>query len=126
MSRRTGVIALLLACCLGIVVIGVSAARDGMTYYRTTTELLPHTEVGESVRVGGLVIEGSMRESPTGSRLTLTDGATPVVVHYPNRFPDVIREGEGAVVEGTVDGSGELQATTVLLRHSNEYGPTRQ
>lgn len=121
--RRGGALAVLVASCLGLAGIGVWAAADGVTYYRTPTELLGGPADHRTVRVGGLVLTGSLVESVDGSVLDLSDGATRLPVRYAGRFPDVVREGQGAVVEGRLDAAGVFHAQTVVLRHSNEYEP---
>lgn len=121
--RRRGALAVLVAAVVGVGVVAVSALDGGVTYYRTPSELLSGSVQEGPVRVGGLVLQGSLDESTQGSTLRLTDGATDLTVHYPHRFPDVVREGEGALVEGQVGPGGVFHAESVLLRHSNEYQP---
>lgn len=120
-GRRNVSTAVLLAVCASLGVLAVRAADDGMVYYRTPTEVMSADRVEGSVRVGGLVVSGSVAESSTESTLLLTDGATQVEVNYPGRLPDIVREGEGAVVEGRWGPDGVLRAEELLLRHSNEY-----
>ncbi|MFC7402810.1 cytochrome c maturation protein CcmE [Citricoccus sp. GCM10030269] len=115
---RVGVLA---AACLGLVGLGVAAADDGISYYRTPSELVGTVEPGDGVRLGGMVVQGSVEEARTGSSLVMTDGALDVSVRYPGRFPDVVREGQGAVVDGTVGPDGTINAESIVLRHSNEY-----
>lgn len=111
----------LTAACLAVLILGVSAARDGMTYYRTPSEAREGLTVGTTLRLGGLVIPGSLEHGDEISTLLLTDGATDVTVAYSGRMPAVVREGEGAVVHGSFDSTGVFQASEILLRHSNEY-----
>ena len=35
--------------------------------------------------------------------------------------PDMYREGQGVVVEGTLEAGGVFRATQVLVKHSEEY-----
>lgn len=118
----------LTAACAGLVAILGYAADDGLTYYRTPTEVVyTHTvDDDQTVRVGGLVVAGSVSEAAEGSRLLLSDGATDVEVLYPGRLPDVVREGQGAVVEGRWQSTGVLRGEQVVMRHSNEYRAPEQ
>ncbi|WP_166375952.1 cytochrome c maturation protein CcmE [Aeromicrobium phragmitis] len=118
--------AILAAAAAGLVAVGAFAAGDGMVYYRTPSEVMQQASADTVIRVGGLVVEGSMEESSTASTLVLTDGVREVTVHYPGRFPDVVQEGEGAVVEGRWTPEGVLHGREVLLRHSNEYRPPEE
>lgn len=98
------------------------AGGDGMVYYRTPTEIVHNAAMStEPVRVGGLVIAGSIEQSDAESTLRLSDGATQITVVYQGRFPAVVQEGQGAVVEGTWRSDGVLLGEELLLRHSNEY-----
>lgn len=99
--------------------VGISL-REGLVYYRTPTELVSTTDVG-MVRVGGLVVVGSAVDHERVSSLLLTDGANDVLVRYQGRLPEVLHEGEGAVVEGVVAPDGAVEAERIILRHSNEY-----
>ncbi|MGW9551439.1 cytochrome c maturation protein CcmE [Citricoccus zhacaiensis] len=120
-TPRTARLGLLLAACAGLAGLGVAAADDGMSYFRTPSELVGTTRPGDSVRLGGMVMPGSVVEAVEESTVTLTDGATDVTVSYPGRLPDVVREGEGAVVDGTMGEDGVVAADHIVLRHSNEY-----
>ncbi|MEO9248243.1 cytochrome c maturation protein CcmE [Citricoccus nitrophenolicus] len=114
-------VSILLAACAGLAGLGVAAADDGMSYFRTPSELVGTTQRGDAVRLGGMVQPGSMVETVEESTVILTDGASDVTVSYPGRLPDVVREGEGAVVDGTMGADGVIMADDIVLRHSNEY-----
>lgn len=120
-GRRRILLGVLAAGCAGLTALAVTAADEGMAYYRTPSEMAGVSAPGDSVRLGGLVVRGSLAETAERSTLVLTDGATQVTVSYPGRFPDVVREGEGAVVHGTVHPDGAVAAEEIVLRHSNEY-----
>jgi cytochrome c-type biogenesis protein CcmE len=38
-------------------------------------------------------------------------------------LPDLFREGQGVVAEGTLDGSGVFRADSVLAKHDEAYMP---
>ncbi|MFC8923068.1 cytochrome c maturation protein CcmE [Cellulosimicrobium sp. NPDC057127] len=113
--------AVVVAAVLGTGAIAWSATQDGMTYYRTPSEVAADARASRDVRLGGMVVPGSVAERDEAATFVLTDGAVDVRVRYAGSLPGTVREGEGAVVEGRVDDQGVLHATTVLLRHSNEY-----
>lgn len=119
-GRRFSAAILVTACC-ALGAIASFAGEDGLVYYRTPTEVVHDDSGSEAVRVGGLVVTGSIELSETESTLLLTDGATQIPVTYPGRLPAVVQEGQGAVVEGIMRRDGVLQGEELLLRHSNEY-----
>jgi len=116
--RRIG---LLGAACAALLVLGWWASADGLTYYLTPSEAKAGGYPDGTLRVGGLVVSGSLQEADERSTLLLTDGASDIVVSYPGRMPAVVVEGQGAVAEGTFDDAGVLHAERLLMRHSNEY-----
>jgi cytochrome c-type biogenesis protein CcmE len=44
-------------------------------------------------------------------------------VNYKGQLPDLFREGQGVVAEGTVQPDGSFAADTVLAKHDENYMP---
>lgn len=80
---------------------------------------------GQRIRLGGLVGEGSVvRGAGTTVSFTVTDGSGSVPVEYTGILPDLFREGQGVVTEGTFDASGSrFVADSVLAKHDENYMP---
>jgi cytochrome c-type biogenesis protein CcmE len=53
----------------------------------------------------------------------VTDGREDVPVAYTGVLPDLFREGQGVVAEGSLDAAGVVQATTILAKHDEKYMP---
>jgi cytochrome c-type biogenesis protein CcmE len=100
-----------------------SGIGGALVYYLTPSELLERGEaaVGQSVRLGGLVKEGSMHGPATDLRFVLTDGVSEVPVHTTVAPPAMLREGIGAVVEGSLTADGLFEATQVIVKHDEHY-----
>jgi cytochrome c-type biogenesis protein CcmE len=81
--------------------------------------------VGQSLRVGGMVVEGSFQRSPDSLevRFELTDYQGTVPVIYEGILPDLFGEGQGAVAAGKLNADGELLASEVLAKHDENYMP---
>ncbi len=81
--------------------------------------------VGQPVRVGGMVVEGSVRRDDDSLAVAfrLTDYQSEVPVVYEGILPDLFDEGQGAVAAGVLDESGTLRATEVLAKHDENYMP---
>lgn len=97
---------------------------ENLVYYWSPTELkaAPNAQ-GATVRLGGMVVPGSMdwdRESAHVS-FQVTDGQTTVDVDVDGNPPQMFREGIGVVVEGTLGANGTFQSDRVMVKHSNEY-----
>jgi cytochrome c-type biogenesis protein CcmE len=104
----------------------LQAFEKNMLYYYSPTQILageaPDTR---SIRVGGLVQDGSVKREP-GSlevRFTLTDFANTVGVSYTGVLPDLFREGQGIIARGKLTGENLFVAEEVLAKHDENYMP---
>ena len=107
-----------------------SGAKESMVYFYTPTELVQKKDSvqGKSRRVGGLVVDGSIRWDPQNLLLTfqLTDGQGTVFVRHKGTAPDLFKEGAGAVVEGAWTSEGYFRSSNIMAKHSEEYKPPAQ
>jgi cytochrome c-type biogenesis protein CcmE len=115
----------------GLAMLGIAAGlvlwalRDNLVFFYSPTDVLTKgVAPGREIRIGGLVAEGSVSH-PGGSRVTfrITDGKSTIPVTYDGALPDLFREGQGVVAEGTVGPGNTLAATTVLAKHDERYMP---
>jgi cytochrome c-type biogenesis protein CcmE len=110
---------------VGIGAIGLLAATGlgtSLVYYKTTGELLADPALhGHRVRVGGLVLIGSVHRLPAGVAFTLSDGVTTLPVVNTGTPAGIFAAGQGAIVEGTWDRDGVFRSDTLIVKHSNEY-----
>ncbi|GHD28954.1 cytochrome c maturation protein CcmE [Parahalioglobus pacificus] len=81
--------------------------------------------VGQQIRVGGMVVEGSVQRSDNSLevRFEVTDYQASVPIVYTGILPDLFDEGQGAVAAGVLNDSGVLQASEVLAKHDENYMP---
>lgn len=79
---------------------------------------------GARIRLGGLVADGSVqRGSDGGVSFVVTDTANQIAVSYRGMLPDLFREGQGVVTEGSFGPDGRFQADSVLAKHDESYMP---
>ena len=112
-------------------VLAVSAAlvlvalRDQIVFFYSPSEIAEKgPEPGTRLRLGGLVVEGSVKRDPDGSvSFAITDTAASVPVSYRGILPDLFREGQGIVAEGVLTSGGGLSAENVLAKHDENYMP---
>lgn len=109
-----------------VVVIGYlafSSVGNALVYYVTPTELLDMDDpFGRSVRLGGMVQEGSVEREDGGDLVfVLTDGVTDITVLSTTAPTRSFREGSGAVVEGSLNTHGLFTATQVIVKHDENY-----
>jgi cytochrome c-type biogenesis protein CcmE len=81
--------------------------------------------VGQPIRVGGMVVDGSVQRSDDSLavRFQLTDYEASVPVIYIGILPDLFGEGQGAVASGMLNSDGVLEASEVLAKHDENYMP---
>lgn len=127
MSRRQrrlmviGAAGALVALAVGLTLLGL---RDQVTFFYGPSELAEKAKVGEHVRIGGLVEEGSVARDGQGALLfKVTDTKTAVRVRYEGDPPDLFRENQGVVVEGRLAPDGGFAADRVLAKHDEKYMP---
>jgi len=96
---------------------------NALVYYLTPTELLARGDaaVGQTVRLGGLVEEGSVSGPATDLTFVLTDTFQRITVHSSVAPPTSFRDGRGAVVEGRLGADGIFEATSVIVKHDEVY-----
>lgn len=105
-------------------VIALTALEDNIVFFRSPSELAEQPAViGEAIRIGGLVREGSVNRDGLRADFQVTDLAHHINVSYEGMLPDLFREGQGVVAEGRFDGSGRFVADTVLAKHDETYMP---
>ena len=66
---------------------------------------------------------GSRVDQSLEIRFDLTDTANTVTVAYTGILPDLFREGQGIVAQGSVNDNGLFTATQVLAKHDETYMP---
>lgn len=79
---------------------------------------------GQRIRLGGLVAKGSIqRGQGTEVDFAVTDQAETVKVVYNGILPDLFREEQGVITEGSFDANGIFVADSVLAKHDETYMP---
>lgn len=108
------------------VAIGLTAfaLRQNINLFYTPTQVAQgEVKPGQHIRIGGMVKTGSFESASDSLKVQFaaTDYATDVTIHYEGILPDLFREGQSVVAEGTVDAAGVFQATRVLAKHDENY-----
>ena len=98
---------------------------ENLVYFLTPTELSErgNTAVDAPVRLGGMVAPGSVtwNADALDLRFRLTDGTKEYDVKASGAPPQMFREGIGVIVEGRLQPDGDFRATSLMVKHSNEY-----
>ena len=101
------------------------ALRDNINHFYPPADIKAgKAPPGRAIRVGGMVVEGSVRRGAgLRVRFEVTDYRATATVMYDGILPDLFAEGQGAVAAGVLDENGILQATQVLAKHDENYMP---
>jgi cytochrome c-type biogenesis protein CcmE len=103
----------------------LKAFNQNLLYYYSPTQVHAGEAPGSrSIRVGGLVENGSLKRQPGSLEVTfiLTDYQETVPVSYTGVLPDLFREGQGVIARGKMDGD-RFVAEEVLAKHDENYMP---
>jgi cytochrome c-type biogenesis protein CcmE len=125
-KQRRAVFILLTVSVLALAVLLVAVAlRDTIVFFFTPREVAERAiPAGKRIRLGGLVAEGSLkRGAGMQVEFAITDRTKTITVSYRGILPDLFREGQGVVAEGTLDGAGHFLADVVLAKHDENYMP---
>ncbi len=102
----------------------LSAFRQNIVFFFSPTDLLASPQpAGHDFRLGGLVEQGSVNKDGEMVSFRITDTKNALAVVYRGVLPDLFREGQGVVVEGSLGPDGSFTATTVLAKHDEKYMP---
>jgi len=111
-----------LAVALGLVLYSLSGS---IVFFNSPTDIAEtHPGPNTRIRLGGMVKTGSIeRGADLHIRFAVTDGKNEVPVRYHGMVPDLFREGQGVVAEGTLAADGIFDADTILAKHDERYMP---
>jgi cytochrome c-type biogenesis protein CcmE len=104
----------------------IYAMRGNINLFYPPAEVVAgKAPVGRPIRVGGMVVKGSVQRAADSLQVNfqLTDFQSSVPVVYTGILPDLFGEGQGAVASGTLNDEGVLEATEILAKHDENYMP---
>ncbi len=125
--QRLVLVLLALVALVGAGLLAAYALRSQASYFYLPEQMLADPpEVGQAVRLGGMVEEGSLQTAPDGITLTFAvagnDGSR-VPVRFSGIAPDLFVEGSGVVAEGRLGADGTFVADNLLAKHDENYVP---
>ena len=110
-----------LAVAVGLV---LSAFQDNLVFFHSPTEVQEKgVPPDRRFSVGGLVVEDSVRQSGLSTSFEVTDTVHSVRITYEGILPTLVREGQGIVAVGKLNGDGVFVAQEVLAKHDENYMP---
>ncbi|MBN9248384.1 MAG: cytochrome c maturation protein CcmE [Hyphomicrobium sp.] len=101
------------------------ALKDSIVFFHTPSDIAEKgVPPGQRIRLGGLVENGSVvRGQGTTITFKVTDTLKEIPVTFTGVLPDLFKDGQGVVAEGTLDANGNFKADSVLAKHDENYMP---
>jgi cytochrome c-type biogenesis protein CcmE len=102
----------------------LTALRDNIVFFYSPSQLAEKKPAPDRrLRIGGLVEQGSVQKDGAVVRFKVTDLKESVPVVYRGLLPDLFREGQGVIAEGSLGADGIFAAREVLAKHDENYMP---
>ncbi|AIX73011.1 cytochrome c maturation protein CcmE [Mixta calida] len=130
-NRLYVVVAILVGLSLATALV-MYALRSNIDLFYTPSEILygkgeehAKPEPGQRLRVGGMVMPGSVKRDEKTLQVSfkLYDANGVVNVSYEGILPDLFREGQGVVAQGELQAGNLIRAKEVLAKHDEKYTP---
>lgn len=135
-DRRKKRLALAIGLIAGVAAIAsllLYALNSNLNLFYTPTEIVQgkkdtgvKPEIGQRIRVGGMVTIGSMVRDPESLHVEFAIHDSlggEIIVTFDDLLPDLFREGQGIVAQGVLSKPGVLEASEVLAKHDENYMP---
>lgn len=132
-KRRLAVVSIILFTLASATALVLYALSQNIDLFYTPTEIVEgkgaaqvKPEVGQRLRIGGLVVPGSVERIGDGLTVAfdlIDQGPAIVTVEFTGILPDLFREGQGIVAQGELLSANRVLAHEVLAKHDEEYMP---
>ena len=107
------------------------ALRDNIVFFYSPSEIQQKIRLKEidemsKLRLGGMVKESSIEQLNNGSiNFIITDFDREMVVFYKGIIPDLFKEQQGVIAEGSINNEGMFIANSILAKHDENYMPPK-
>ncbi len=123
-SRRTRLVLLLVVATAAIGLLSFRAASSSISYYVTPEEFAQ--QVGDKTdarwRVGGRVVGETIQQDGKSVRFDIQgDHGEQMSITYTGVLPNLFGPYAFVVVDGRADRPGHLDASSVVIKHENEF-----
>jgi cytochrome c-type biogenesis protein CcmE len=125
-TRLVVVLFVLVGAGISVSLVLVALNENINMFYPPEALVAGEVPVGAQIRAGGMVLDGSIRRDASSLDVSfvLTDYVgSEFRVAYSGILPDLFREGQGVIVQGTLGADGTFTANQVLAKHDENYMP---
>lgn len=102
------------------------AFKDNLVFFLTPTDVMAGKAKGATkLRIGGMVENGTFKRLDDGLTVSfqVTDFSHSIPVTYTGLLPNLFKEGQGVIAEGSFEENGKFKAKTILAKHDEKYVP---
>lgn len=124
--QRLVLISAALIALIAAALLAAYALRNQASYFYVPADIASNPpEVGQAIRLGGMVEMGSIVTASDGitTNFVVQDGKGRVPVQFAGILPDLFVEGSGVVAEGRMNAIGTFVADNLLAKHDENYMP---
>ena len=125
--QRLIIILLSLILIVGAIILILINSKKNLIFFFTPSELAESTlQINQKVRIGGFVKKNSINNKLNDDQsiiFIITDNKKDIIVEYQGILPDLFREEQGAVAEGTLIKKNKIKAEKVFAKHDENYMP---
>ncbi|MBO6549267.1 MAG: cytochrome c maturation protein CcmE, partial [Rhizobiales bacterium] len=96
------------------------AFKDNLVFFLTPTDVMAGKAKGATkLRIGGMVENGTFKRLDDGLTVSfqVTDFSHSIPVTYTGLLPNLFKEGQGVIAEGSFEENGKFKAKTILAKH---------
>lgn len=125
-KRRLILILVLLLGVGSATALALAALNENVNHFYSPTEIAAgKAPSGRTMRLGGVVLEDSTKRDPSSLKVdfVVTDRFKNVAVQYDGILPDLFKEGQSVIANGSLNADGVFIAQEVLAKHDENYMP---
>jgi len=131
-AKRSRYIVAVSGCLLAVVAVVVLTVvlSDNVVYFKTVSEAVKdRTSQGtDRFRLAGAVVPGSIVETGSGVRFSVTDGRQTVAVVHHGDPPELFKKNAPVVCEGNwaaVTAGAPFESDRIMIKHGSDYAPPK-
>ena len=101
--------------------------EDNVLYFYSPSDVEESNKMvfGDTIKIGGMVKNGSIKTSENEIKFIITDYKNEIIVSYKGTVPALFAEGKGVVAEGSLQDKKFFLAKRILAKHDENYMPPK-
>ena len=109
-----------------IIFLILKSLEENIVYFFSPTEISQELNISykDTIRIGGLVKENSLRKEGKIINFIITDLKNEIIVNYEGLVPNLFSEGKGVIAEGKLKDKKYFIANKILAKHDENYMPS--